>query len=156
MKGENQEPLPENMMRRMNLSKWLWLLTWIFICRVLGQFIVQWGDVSFLPSFDRWHSGALEYHYLLASQCLIIFIMSFVSYRIDKALLRPSVQIGGVLQVIGWVYFSVMLVRWVIGVAELVDITWFQRPTPSFFHMVLASYILIVAHYHKSAGLKDD
>ena len=146
----------ENMMRGVNWSKWLWLLTLIFLLRVLGQFAVQWGDVSFLPSFDRWYSGALEYHYLLASQCLIIFIMSFVSYRIDKALLRPSVQIGGVLQVIGWVYFSVMLVRWVIGVADLVDITWFRRPIPSFFHMVLASYVLIVAHYHKSAGFKDE
>jgi hypothetical protein len=146
----------ENMMRGMDLSKWLWLLTLIFIFRVLGQFSVQWGDVSFLPSFDRWYSGALEYHYLLASQCLIIFVMSLVSYRIGKALLRPSVKIGGVLQVIGWVYFSVMLVRWVIGVAELIDITWFQRPIPSFFHMVLASYILIVAHYHKFAGLKDE
>ena len=82
--------------------------------------------------------------------------MLLVSYRISKRLLQPSRKIGVSLQVIGWIYFSVMFVRLLIGITEAVDITWFQRPIPSFFHIVLASYILLVAHYHQSASIKDE
>lgn len=138
------------------ISVWLWLLTFIFIFRVVGQLLAQWFEIPFLPSFDHWYSGALAYPYLLGFQFLIIAVMSLVSFRVDKGLLLPHRKTGVFLQVIGWFYFSVMFVRWVIGVFEMVDITWFQRPIPAFFHMILASYILLVAHYHKSISVKDE
>lgn len=135
---------------------WLWFLTSIFIFRVLGQLSTLWFTIPFLPTFDQWYSGALAYPILLMFQILIVVVMSLVSYRISKGFLVPKRTISVFLQVIGWIYFSVMFVRWGIGLFEVLDITWFQRPIPSFFHMILALYILLVAHYHKSALAKDE
>ena len=137
-------------MRITYLSAWLWLLTLVFVIRVLGQLGALWLDVPLLPTFDQWYSGAVAYPVLLGFQCLIIAVMVLVSLKISRSAVVPNKNTGLALFVIGTIYFSVMLIRWFIGIFDLLDITWFQRPIPSFFHMVLASYILLLGYYHRA------
>ena len=42
----------------------------LFVLRVLGQALVAFFDVSFLPSMPHWYSGLMRYEYLLPSQLL--------------------------------------------------------------------------------------
>lgn len=132
------------------LPTWLFILTAIFIFRVVGQFLQLWFNVPLLPSFEQWYSGAIPYPYLLAIQFFIIFWMLRISLKIKNIVIKPNRKLGNFLEVIAWIYLIVMFVRFVISVTGMLEYTWFQRPIPSFFHMVLASYILLVAHYHKT------
>jgi hypothetical protein len=50
----------------------LWLLTFLFFLRVLGQVLVAFFDVTFLPPMPYWYSGLLSYPVLLTSQILIL------------------------------------------------------------------------------------
>lgn len=134
--------------------KWLWILTAVFVFRVLGQLFALQFNIPFLAPFDQWYSGAVPYPLLLGIQVLIVAIMLHLSFRIGKGVLFADRTLGLFLQVAGWVYFIVMFIRWVIGMTDLLDITWFERPIPAFFHMVLAVFILLLAHYHKSASIR--
>lgn len=49
----------------------LWLLAGLFCLRVLGQVLVEFGDVQFLPPSKEWASGLIPYPLLLVSQVLI-------------------------------------------------------------------------------------
>ena len=77
-------------MRITYLSAWLWLLTLVFIIRVLGQLVALWLDIPFLPSFDQWYSGAVAHPVLLGFQCLIIAVMALVSLNISRGAVVPN------------------------------------------------------------------
>jgi hypothetical protein len=51
----------------------------LFCDRVLGQLLVAFFSVSFLPPMEEWYSGALAYPPLLASQILIILLYGKVA-----------------------------------------------------------------------------
>jgi hypothetical protein len=46
----------------------LWLLLALFVLRVLGQALVAFFNVGFLPPMPAWYSGLMPYEYLLPSQ----------------------------------------------------------------------------------------
>jgi hypothetical protein len=51
----------------------------LFCLRVLGQILVAFFKVSFLPPMEKWFSGLLPYPELLATQILIIVLYSLCS-----------------------------------------------------------------------------
>ena len=56
---------------------YFWLLTtllFLFCLRVLGQVLVAFFGVTFLPPMEAWFSGLLPYPELLTSQILIILL----------------------------------------------------------------------------------
>ncbi len=131
-----------------NIVVWLWVCLAIFIIRVVGQLLVYWFSIPLLPPFDAWYSGAISYKFLFIWQLIIIAAMTVFAFRVAGKLVRPRCCLGIFLQIIGIVYFSVMLVRLLIGLFELSDYTWFNRPIPSFFHLVLATYLFLSGRYH--------
>jgi uncharacterized protein len=54
----------------------LWALLALFALRVLGQMLVAFFGVSWLPPMERWYSGLMPYEYLLPSQLLILAFMA--------------------------------------------------------------------------------
>ena len=54
----------------------LWVLMAFFCLRVLGQILVDFWRVPFLPASEEWFSGTLSYPPLLASQVLILLLMT--------------------------------------------------------------------------------
>ena len=129
------------------------MLTLLFVLRVAGQLLSYWVEIPFLPNFDRWFSGAIAYPALLLSQCLIIVAMTAINISIEKKVMPRNKKIGRALRVVGIIYFTVMFIRWLIGITDLLDVIWFQRPIPAFFHLGLAAYLLLVAHYHLKGKL---
>ena len=105
-------------------------------------------DVPLLPPFEAWYSGAVPYTQLLISQILIMFVMGWVAWRFHRAQVVAKHRTGIILLIVGSLYFMVMVVRLLVGFADLSEAVWFHRPIPSFFHLVLASFILLVGHFH--------
>jgi sterol desaturase/sphingolipid hydroxylase (fatty acid hydroxylase superfamily) len=141
------EPAPPAPAAR-RYSGWLWLLAALFAIRVAAQPAALLSGLSFLPSFESWHSGVLPYGVLLASQFVILAWLGRTAWRFTAGTMVPSRPAGRVLIAVGGVYFVSMLVRLILGLTILHGNRWFASPLPAFFHLVLASYLLLAGHFH--------
>lgn len=134
--------------------RYFWILLFLlflFCLRVIGQMLVAFLHVSFLPPMKEWFSGLLPYPELLVSQFLIIFLFSKICldfYRGGGYFVRPSARLGRNLKVFGWIYLCAMVVRYVLRMTLYPDQRWFGGTIPIFFHYILASFILVFASFH--------
>ncbi len=121
----------------------LWVLTVLFALRVAAQPLAL--VVPVLPEFRLWHGGAMPYPLLLVLQLAILLIMIRINLHAGRTGLPYWPRVAKGLTVFGAMYFIAMLGRLIIG--QLFDATpsWFDRPLPSLFHLVLASWLLIVS-----------
>ena len=56
---------------RRRLALLLWMLSLLFGARVLGQALVEFAGVTWLPAMEAWYSGLVPYGVLLPAQMLI-------------------------------------------------------------------------------------
>src|SRR5688572_19360012 len=62
----------------------LWFLTGLFFARVVGQILVAFADVSFLPPMPEWYSGLLPYSLLLPMQIVMLVLMGRTNYNVSR------------------------------------------------------------------------
>lgn len=131
-----------------------WLLTtllFLFFLRVLGQVLVAFFGVKFLPPMEAWFSGLLPYPELLTSQILIIFLYGKICLDFARGhgyFVTPRPRLGINLVKFGWFYLGVMIIRYVIRMGLYPRERWTGGSIPIFFHWVLASFVLVLGHYH--------
>ena len=125
----------------------LWSLTALFAFRVAAQLVQFASPIPALPAFDAWQGSGLGYPVLLASQLAILSIMIRGSSRVSRRT-RAVPRVGVWLLALGGVYFSAMAVRLVLGLTVLGHMSWFAKPLPALFHLVLAGFVLTLGHYH--------
>jgi uncharacterized protein len=138
--------------RSRHYSRGLLVLLFLFCLRVIGQMLVAFLHVSFLPPMKEWFSGLLPYPELVVSQILIILLFSKVCsdfHRGTGYFVRLSPRFSRNLQIFGYVYFSGMIVRYVLRMNFYPDQRWFGGTIPIIFHCVLASFILVVARFNR-------
>jgi len=128
----------------------MWCLTALFAFRVAAQLLILNFPQLPLPAFERWHSEVLAYPILVAFQLAILWVLGFLSHRVFSHQLTPNEKRAKLLCILGACYFLIMSLRLclslsIIHLPGLSELAWFQRPLPSFFHLVLASFILILA-----------
>ncbi len=129
----------------------LWLLLGLFCLRVLGQFMVAFFAVAFLPPMEEWYSGLIPYGPLLTAQVLIIILLSYVSLSFTRGVgyfVRPNRRLGRGLVIFGALYLTAMIIRYIVRMSLLPDERWTGGSIPIFFHWVLATYVLVVGQYH--------
>lgn len=129
----------------------LWLLLLLFILRVVGQVLVAFFDVGFLPPMARWYSGLLPYPWLLASQAVIILVYGKVCIDFTRGhgfFVRPRRRFGVALLAFGALYLGVMLARYGIRMGLYPGERWTGGSIPTFFHWVLAGFLLVLGSYH--------
>jgi hypothetical protein len=124
------------------------VLTALFIGRVVAQPLALVADAPFLPRFDTWHSGALPYGLLLASQLVIVALLVRAARSVSSAAAEPHRRTGAALLAAGAVYGGAMLARLLIGATVQRGHPWFDRPLPTVFHLALAGFLLVYGHYH--------
>ena len=129
-------------------ATWLWWMLVLFCFRVLAQLIQSSVDLKFLPKFEAWHSGAIPYWLLLVFQILIIAVCAWTAWRFTAGKVSAKRSRGLILLCFGMVYFGAMTARLTLGLTLFPGHYWIDRPLPSFFHLVLASFVLITGHYH--------
>lgn len=124
----------------------LWILLALFALRVLGQFLVVAGLAPFLPPIDDWQSGLLPYPVLLASQIVIVVTLATVCVQFSRGkgyFVHPRRWLATPLWIIGWIYAIGMVVRYALLRRDAI---------PVVFHIVLASFLLVVAAHHRRQG----
>ena len=127
----------------------------LFIGRVAGQLAVSLDAAPFLPPMEQWQSGLLPYRVLLASQLILIAVLATICRQFSRAAgffvgRRP--WLGTPLWIAGWIYAGGMVVRYAVSMALKPEERWTGDLIPVVFHIVLASFLLIVADHHRRAA----
>ena len=120
----------------------------MFSLRVFAQLLQAGFPVEPLPPFEAWASGALPYWVLVICQVLIIIACARVIWRLHVGLIVPSATTGKVLLILGSIYFGLMCLRLIIGLTVATDHYWFSARLPTFFHLVLAGFVLVYGWFH--------
>ncbi|HSG30407.1 MAG TPA: hypothetical protein VLB82_02570 [Thermodesulfobacteriota bacterium] len=134
------------------------LLLGLFIFRVVAQLLQYFLDLTFLPPFESWDSGILSYKFLFTAQILTIFVLSKTIYKIALDKIVLSIKTGYIFITLGTLYFAIMFFRLIAGLTLLQDVKWFAYPIPSFFHLVLACFLVLFGYFHllnKGGGLNN-
>jgi hypothetical protein len=110
---------------------------------VLGQALVAFAGVGFLPPMQAWYSGLMPYEVLLPAQLLIIALMAKICLdftRGDGFFFRRNRFFASTWLWFGSVYLAAMVARAVF--------LW-DRPIPIVFHWVLAAFVITVGLSHR-------
>jgi len=126
----------------------LWLLTGLFALRVSGQFVQSCFHTDWLPAFEQWQGSRLPYPLLLTIQGLILVIQCRVNFKAAAGSLIPTPPLGLLLLVLGAIYFITMAIRLAVGLSLYPEHPWFGKWIPALFHLVLASYLLLLGRIH--------
>ena len=135
-------------------QRYFWTLAtllFLFCLRVLGQVLVAFLHVSFLPPMEEWMSGVVPYPELLTAQILIIALYGKVCVDFlhgDGFFSTPRRPLGTGLLIFGSLYFGVMAIRYTIRMGLYPNERWTGGCIPIFFHWVLASFVLVIGRYH--------
>ena len=126
------------------------LLTGLFAIRVAGQAIVVRWAPAWLPPMSEWYSGLLPYPRLLATQLVMLGVMSAVVVGLAlgwPAITDPRPALGTLLLVIAWPYGLSMPVRYGIRMSRHPEARWTGRTIPIVFHVVLAVWLFVLGSY---------
>ena len=123
----------------------LWFLQLLFLARVVGQMLVQFGGADFLPPSSEWYSGVIDYPQLLFFQLTILGLQTWVNVNFTQAsgfFTRRGRRFAKALLVFGAIYLLAMLTRYAVRMGLYPLERWTGGSIPIFFHWVLASYCI--------------
>ena len=120
------------------------LLTLLFSLRVLGQALVVFFSVDWLPSSEEWASGLIPYPALLAIQLVILMAMVKIVSDVWRkrgflATARPSWP--RFLVRFSAIYAASMALRYMLTMIFRPDMRWLSGTIPIIFHFVLAAFL---------------
>ena len=119
--------------------------------RVVGQVLVAFFEVGFLPPMQAWYSGLMPYRYLLPSQILLMALMAKICVDFTRRrgfFYEPKRPLGTPVLVFGYLSLAALIAGAVLLWGRPFRFLW-DRPIPIVFHWVLATYLLIVGHSHR-------
>ena len=140
---------------RRTYAIWLTALAFAFLLRVLGQALVAFFGVDFLPPMEQWYSGLMPYPLLLPTQVMILGLQAKISVDIWRGagrLARCRPMGGRVLLWFSVVYALAMVVRYALTMYFHPERRWFDGTIPIFFHWVLATYLFLLGRYYRSTA----
>jgi len=125
-------------------------LTTLFFLRVLGQALVAFFSVSWLPAVQQWFSGLIPYPVLLTIQIVMMVCMAKISMDIwlgtgHFATPRPSY--AQFLIAFSAIYAGAMTLRYVLTMIYRPEMRWLGGTIPIFFHFVLAAFLFTWGRY---------
>ena len=128
----------------------LWICLVLFACRVTGQILVEFYEVTFLPPSREWFSGIISYPILLVSQFVIISFLVKVATDLTKGTGRfshPTKRTSKNLRIFGSIYLLAMILRYILRMYIYPEERWGGGCIPIFFHCVLATYVLAWSYW---------
>lgn len=129
----------------------LGLLTLLFALRVAAQALQRWIPTEVLPPFSAFQGSTLSYPLLLASQLVILALMVSGTWRVGTGRLVQRLRVARYLRTFALVYLAGSVLRILVGVLHPASPAWFSTWIPAFFHLVLASYVLIISECYAGA-----
>ena len=122
------------------------LLTLLFLFRVLGQALVVFFSVDWLPPSKEWASGLIPYPALLTIQIVMIIVMVKITSDIWRGtgfFAAPRSSWSRFLIGFSIVYAGSMALRYMLAMIFLPEMRWFGGTIPILFHFVLAAFLYI-------------
>jgi hypothetical protein len=110
---------------------------------VLGQALVVFLEVRFLPPMQAWYSGLMPYEYLLPAQLAIIGLMARVCVDFTRGrgfFFEPKRFFATAWLWFGYFYLAAMLAR---------ALFLWDHAIPIVFHWVLAAFVITVGLSHR-------
>lgn len=132
------------------LAPYLWLFTALLFLRVIGQLIVVFAKPRWLPPMEQWQSGLVPYPLLVVTQALVLWLMVSISWDFSHATgywVAPQPLWGPAAYYWSYLYFSAMVVRYVIRMRRHPDQRWFGGTIPIIFHSIVAAFQWIFGAY---------
>jgi hypothetical protein len=127
----------------------------LFALRVLGQALVVFLDVAWLPAVEHWESGLLPYPALLAAQSVILVVLVTVDRQVWQGagwFVEPRPRVGVWLRRFSYLYAGSMIARYAVSMALVPEWRWFGRAIPIVFHCLLALWLFAYARVLAGAG----
>lgn len=126
------------------------LLTALFALRVIGQVLVEFFSVGWLPSSHDWASGLIPYPILLAIQLAMLGAMLKIVADVARergffAARRP--RWSRFLIGFSEIYAGGMALRYVVTMIFFPEMRWLGGVIPIFFHFVLAAFLYTLGRY---------
>jgi hypothetical protein len=131
------------------------LLTSLFFLRVLGQALVAFLGVTWLPSMDQWFSGLIPYSILLAIQLVMLVFMVKITADVwceTGFFAKRRRSWSRFLIGFSAIYAGAMMLRYVLTMTFRPEMRWLGDTIPIFFHFVLAGFIFVLGRYHANAA----
>jgi hypothetical protein len=125
----------------------------LFCLRVIGQMLVVFLDVKWLPPTSEWYSGLLPYPLLLPAQVLIVALLAKVCLDFTRGrgfFVEPRPVFGRYVLWFGYLYLATMVLRYPIRMYLHPEARWFGQTIPIFFHWILASFVILFGLYHRA------
>ena len=135
------------------LAPLLWFLLFLFVLRVVGQILVVFASVTWLPPMEAWYSGLMPYPYLLPSQWIIIVLLVKVCWDFTRGegwFVSTKPVFGRPVLYFGYLYLAAMVVRYILRMSFYPEERWFGGTIPIFFHYVLAAYVILFGRFHRA------
>ena len=132
-----------------DVAPYLWLFTFLFVLRVLGQVLVAIRPQQWLPPMGQWNF--IPYPILLPIQIVFIAIMTWInlSFTLGEGIsMASSPGMGAFLVAFSVVYAITMVIRYVLRMYRSPDQRWFGGTIPIVFHVVLASYLYALGSFY--------
>lgn len=128
-------------------AKALWAITLVFGMRMLAQLLpLALHAPRPLPS--TWYAGSIGYWLMMWTQVPLLIVMITVAGRHSLGRVPRSGGLGRGLLMLGSGYSAIMATRLMIGLLDAAASDWFRESTSACFHLVLASFVLVLAAYH--------
>lgn len=130
----------------------LWVLLGLFILRVVGQALVAFYGVTFLPPMREWYSGLLPYPLLFPAQVIIIGVMAKICIDFTRGaglFVRPRRFFATSWLIFGYAYLAVMVVRYPVQMFLQPESRWLGGTIPIFAHWGLAAFVILVGLSHR-------
>lgn len=141
--------MPDPAARRYGMA--LWLLSTLFLCRVIGQALVAFAGATWLPPMREWYSGLLPYPLLLPTQIAILAVMGRVNRGVHAGhgwLWTRRPRAGKALVAFAAAYALAMVVRYAVSGELHPERRWYPPGIiPIAFHFVLASYLYLLGRF---------
>ncbi len=131
-------------------------LTLLFFFRVLGQGLVVFFSVRWLPSAEQWASGLVPYPILLAIQVVMLIVMVEVVsdvWRGKGFFAQKRLRFARFLVGFSAIYATTMVLRYVITMILRPEMRWYGGTIPIFFHFVLAAFLYTWGNFHAREAL---
>jgi hypothetical protein len=127
------------------------ILTVLFALRVLGQALVVFFSVAWLPPTEHWFSGVIRYPVLLAVQLVMLSSMVKIAADIWRGrgfFAKPRPGCSRFLVACSILYAASMVLRYALTMTYRPEMRWFGGTIPIFFHFVLAAFVYTWGKFH--------
>ena len=148
-----------NVRARRRAAMLLWILTGLFLGRVVGQILVAFFGVRFLPPMPEWYSGLLPYPLLLPVQIALLAWMFYLNRGVAQGHIfaAPRPGLGRFLLAFSVLYALFMLARYFISGSLHPERRWWPPGSiPIVFHWILASYVWTLGRLALGSALRSD